>query len=214
MDPDEAHRRACIAVNLDGLTLHGLRRSFASLTEWLEVPAGVVADSRAQAQRDRREHYKRRPLDLLRVHHERIEAWFLNRPVCSSMRRPHRRLVPWVVAWKRYRVQLPARPGCKPSGQAAPPKRPLGHLCIQGASGDAMDMSRKRRSIYWALSGEDVPALRHQCPTVWKSQPAPLALPDRCPGFPTKTTSHASVGAASRTLRATGSRLGHDGAAG
>ena len=24
-------------------TLHGLRRSFKSLTEWLEIPAGVVA---------------------------------------------------------------------------------------------------------------------------------------------------------------------------
>ena len=25
------------------MTLHGLRRSFKSLTEWLEVPVGVVA---------------------------------------------------------------------------------------------------------------------------------------------------------------------------
>ena len=78
MDPDTAHRQACIAANLDGLTLHGLRRSFASLTEWLEVPAGVVAQIQGHKPSATAEkHYKRRPLDLLRVHHERIEAWIL-----------------------------------------------------------------------------------------------------------------------------------------
>ena len=78
MDPDIAHRRACVAANLDGLTLHGLRRSFASLTEWLEVPAGVVAQIQGHKPSATAEkHYKRRPLDLLRVHHERIEAWIL-----------------------------------------------------------------------------------------------------------------------------------------
>ena len=78
MDPDIAHRRACVAASLDGLTLHGLRRSFASLTEWLEVPAGVVAQIQGHKPSATAEkHYKRRPLDLLRVHHERIEAWIL-----------------------------------------------------------------------------------------------------------------------------------------
>lgn len=42
-EPNNPHTRACKAAGLEGLTLHGLRRSFASLTEWLEVPAGVVA---------------------------------------------------------------------------------------------------------------------------------------------------------------------------
>lgn len=78
MDPDTAHRQACVAANLEGLTLHGLRRSFASLTEWLEVPAGVVAQIQGHKPSATAEkHYKRRPLDLLRVHHERIEAWIL-----------------------------------------------------------------------------------------------------------------------------------------
>ena len=78
MNPDIAHRQACMAANLDGLTLHGLRRSFASLTEWLEVPAGVVAQIQGHKPSATAEkHYKRRPLDLLRVHHERIEAWIL-----------------------------------------------------------------------------------------------------------------------------------------
>jgi integrase len=63
---------------IDGLTLHGLRRSFASLTEWLEVPAGVVAQIQGHKPSATREkHYIVRPLDLLRVHHERIEAWIL-----------------------------------------------------------------------------------------------------------------------------------------
>lgn len=77
-DPSIAHRRSCAAANLEGLTLHGLRRSFASLTEWLEIPAGVVAQIQGHKPSATAEkHYKRRPLDLLRVHHERIEAWIL-----------------------------------------------------------------------------------------------------------------------------------------
>jgi len=78
MDPDIAHRQACMAANLDGLTLHGLRRSFASLTEWLEVPAGVVAQIQGHKPSATAEkHYKRRPVELLAVHHKRIEAWIL-----------------------------------------------------------------------------------------------------------------------------------------
>jgi len=78
MDPDIAHRQACMAANLEGLTLHGLRRSFSSLTEWLEVPAGVVAQIQGHKPSATAEkHYKRRPLDLLAVHHKRIEGWIL-----------------------------------------------------------------------------------------------------------------------------------------
>jgi len=76
--PNTPHARACAAAGLEDLTLHGLRRSFATLTEWLEIPAGVVAQimgHKPSATAER--HYKRRPLDLLRVHHERIEAWIL-----------------------------------------------------------------------------------------------------------------------------------------
>lgn len=77
-DPSTAHRCACATAGLEGLTLHGLRRSFASLTEWLEVPTGVVAQIQGHKPSATAEkHYKRRPLDLLRVHHERIEAWVL-----------------------------------------------------------------------------------------------------------------------------------------
>ena len=77
-EPNTPHTRACTAAGLDGLTLHGLRRSFASLTEWLETPAGVVAQIQGHKPSATAEkHYKVRPLELLRVHHERIEAWIL-----------------------------------------------------------------------------------------------------------------------------------------
>ncbi len=76
--PNRLHSEACAAAGIEGLTLHGLRRSFASLTEWLEIPAGVVARIQGHKPSATAEkHYKRRPLDLLRVHHERVEAWML-----------------------------------------------------------------------------------------------------------------------------------------
>ena len=77
-EPNNPHTRACIAAGLEGLTLHGLRRSFSSLTEWLEVPAGVVAQIQGHKPSATAEkHYKVRPLELLALHHERIEAWIL-----------------------------------------------------------------------------------------------------------------------------------------
>jgi len=79
-DPSASHRCACAAAGLQGLTLHGLRRSFASLSEWVNVPVGVVAQIQGHKPSATAEkHYKRRPLDLLRMHHERIEAWLLER---------------------------------------------------------------------------------------------------------------------------------------
>jgi len=83
-EPNTPHARACNAAGLDGLTLHGLRRSFASLTEWLEVPAGVVAQIQGHKPSATAEkHYKVRPLELLRLHHERIEAWILEQAEVS-----------------------------------------------------------------------------------------------------------------------------------
>ena len=65
-------------AGIEHLTFHGLRRSFKSLTEWLEVPAGVVAQIMGHKPSATAEkHYTVRPLDLLRQHHARIEAWIL-----------------------------------------------------------------------------------------------------------------------------------------
>ena len=76
-EPSIAHRQACNAAGL-ALTLHDLRRSFASLCEWLDIPGGISAQIQGHApQGVREQNYIRRPIDLLRVHHERIEAWML-----------------------------------------------------------------------------------------------------------------------------------------
>lgn len=78
VEPSIAHRDACMAAGIEHLTLHGLRRSFATLSEWVQVPAGIAAQIQGHApQGVREQNYIRRPLDLLRLHHERIEAWIL-----------------------------------------------------------------------------------------------------------------------------------------
>ena len=77
-EPNTPHTRACKAAGLEGLTLHGLRRSFKSLTEWLEVPVGIVAQIQGHKPSATAEkHYTVRPLELLALHHNRIEAWIL-----------------------------------------------------------------------------------------------------------------------------------------
>ena len=77
-EPSSAHDRAMIAAGIPDLTIHGLRRSFATLSEWVEAPEGVVAQIQGHKPSATAEkHYRVRPLDLLRVHHEKIEAWML-----------------------------------------------------------------------------------------------------------------------------------------
>lgn len=77
-DPSDAHRKACAEACVE-LTLHGLRRSFATLCEWIEMPAGIAAQIQGHAPQGVRENnYIRRPLDLLRSWHIKIEAWILD----------------------------------------------------------------------------------------------------------------------------------------
>lgn len=65
-------------AGIEGLTLHGLRRSFKTLSEWLDLPAGVIAQIQGHKPSATVEkHYTNRPLDLLRIHHEKLEAWVL-----------------------------------------------------------------------------------------------------------------------------------------
>jgi integrase len=78
-EPRIAHNQAVAAAGLPPLTLHGLRRSFATLSEWVETPAGIAAQIQGHApQGVREQNYIRRPLDLLRKWHIKIEAWILN----------------------------------------------------------------------------------------------------------------------------------------
>jgi integrase len=77
-EPSIQHRRACAVAGIQGLTLHGLRRSFKSLSEWIEMPVGIVAQimgHKPSATAER--HYTVRPLDLLRAWHTKIEAWII-----------------------------------------------------------------------------------------------------------------------------------------
>lgn len=77
-DPRRAYAKALAAANLPHMTLHDLRRSFGTLAEWVDVPVGVVAQimgHKPSALAER--HYRRRPLDMLRMWHTKIEKWIL-----------------------------------------------------------------------------------------------------------------------------------------
>ncbi|HMZ82670.1 MAG TPA: integrase family protein [Rhodocyclaceae bacterium] len=78
VDPSDAHNRCQEKAGLPHVTLHGLRRSFGTLCEWVEVPSGVSAQIMGHKPSALAEkHYRRRPLDLLRTWHDKIEAWML-----------------------------------------------------------------------------------------------------------------------------------------
>lgn len=77
-EPRIQHASACAAAGIEGLTIHGLRRSFGTLAEWVECPVGVSAQIMGHKPSAIAEkHYRRRPLDLLRLWHRRIEGWIL-----------------------------------------------------------------------------------------------------------------------------------------
>jgi len=78
-EPRIQHVRALAAAGLPALSLHGLRRSFGTLSEWVEVPAGIVAQIMGHKPSAIAEkHYIQRELDLLHLWHVKIEAWILN----------------------------------------------------------------------------------------------------------------------------------------
>ena len=77
-EPNHAHDRVCEVAGIPHVTLHGLRRSFKGLSEWMELPAGVVNQIQGhKPQSTDEKHYTIRPLDLLRLHHEKYVAWIL-----------------------------------------------------------------------------------------------------------------------------------------
>lgn len=77
-EPRIAHNRALTSAGLPALSLHGLRRSFGTLSEWVEMPTGVVAQIMGHKPSATAEkHYRRRPLDLLRQWHTKLEVWLL-----------------------------------------------------------------------------------------------------------------------------------------
>ncbi|SET46982.1 Phage integrase family protein [Nitrosomonas marina] len=78
VEPRIPHNRALSIAGLPSLTLHGLRRTFASLAEWVEMPRGVIAQIMGHAPSATAErHYIDRPLELLAVWHGKYEKWIL-----------------------------------------------------------------------------------------------------------------------------------------
>ena len=76
--PNKRHTLAVQAAGLPHLTIHGLRRSFGTLAEWVEAPDGIVKQIQGHKPSGTAEkHYRVRPLDLLRMWHTQIEAWML-----------------------------------------------------------------------------------------------------------------------------------------
>lgn len=90
-----SHVKALTAAGLPHVSLHGLRRSFGTLAEWVECPVGVVAQIQGHKPSAIAEkHYRRRPLDLLRMWHTRIEAWMLNEAGIESVQSEDSNVVP------------------------------------------------------------------------------------------------------------------------
>jgi integrase len=83
-EPRIAHTKALAAAGLPHVSLHGLRRSFGTLCEWVEMPSGISAQIMGHKPSALAEkHYRRRPLDLLRKWHDLIEAWILEQASIS-----------------------------------------------------------------------------------------------------------------------------------
>lgn len=78
-DPYRNHSMALSMVGLPPVSLHGLRRSFGSLSEWVEAPVGIVYQIQGHKPSATAEkHYRVRPLDLLRKWHTNIEKQILD----------------------------------------------------------------------------------------------------------------------------------------
>jgi integrase len=78
-EPRIAHNQAIESMGLPPLTIQGLRRSFGTLAEWTECPAGISAQIMGHKPSAIAEkHYRKRPIDLLRQWHTKIEKFILD----------------------------------------------------------------------------------------------------------------------------------------
>lgn len=76
--PTKAFQKMMNRAEIEDITLHGLRRSFSTLSEWLETPVGIVYQIQGhEPSATAEKHYKKRSIDLLRVWHIKIESWML-----------------------------------------------------------------------------------------------------------------------------------------
>lgn len=78
-EPRKAHQVVIENAGISNLSIHGLRRSFGTLAEWVECPAGISAQIMGHKPSAIAEkHYRRRPIDLLRMWHTKIEKFILD----------------------------------------------------------------------------------------------------------------------------------------
>lgn len=85
-EANHALTRAMLLAGLPHIAPHDLRRSFGTLSEWVECPVGVVAQIQGHAPSALAEkHYRVRPIDLLRMWHTKIEGWILEQ---AEIRQP------------------------------------------------------------------------------------------------------------------------------
>ncbi|MCW5668665.1 MAG: integrase family protein [Hydrogenophaga sp.] len=76
-DARASHALALKSASIDGLTIHGLRRSFSLLGEAAGAPAGAIAQVMGHKPSATAEGYRPRSTDALRPFHEQIEAYIL-----------------------------------------------------------------------------------------------------------------------------------------
>lgn len=76
-DTRASHAKALKSASIDGLTIHGLRRSFSLLGESAGAPAGAIAQVMGHRPSATAEGYRPRSVDALRPYLEQIEAHIL-----------------------------------------------------------------------------------------------------------------------------------------
>lgn len=77
VNPYKEFKKICNEIDIQ-LTIHGLRRSFKSLAEWVDIPVGVTAQiSGHKPSALAEKHYTVRPMDMLRGHLQKYENWVL-----------------------------------------------------------------------------------------------------------------------------------------
>jgi integrase len=78
-EPRKAHQAVIESAGIPNLSIHGLRRSFGTLAEWVECPTGISAQIMGHKPSALAEkHYRKRPIDLLRQWHTKIEKFILD----------------------------------------------------------------------------------------------------------------------------------------
>ena len=76
-DARSSHAKALQSAGIEGLTIHGLRRSFSLLGESAGAPAGAIAQVMGHKPSATVEGYRPRSVDALRPYLEKIEAYIL-----------------------------------------------------------------------------------------------------------------------------------------